>query len=131
HNSSSPMNTPLADPPPLWVICLCAEWCGLCRDYADVFRSVAARHPSMRFAWVDIEDQAELAGELDIDTFPTLLVSDTRGVLFQGELAPHAEMLSRLLQALALPDAAGRPHNATTSALTRALPGLPALWVMP
>ncbi len=30
---------------------------------------------AMRFAWVDIEDESELVGDLDIEDFPTLLLA--------------------------------------------------------
>ena len=44
----------------LLVACLCAQWCGVCRGYADVFAQVGARFPQARFMWVDVEDQSDL-----------------------------------------------------------------------
>ena len=85
---------------PLWVVCLCAEWCGACREYRPLFEQVAHAHPRLRFAWVDIEDHAELADAFDVETFPTLLVAGTSGTRFLGPLLPHAATLSRLLGAL-------------------------------
>ena len=41
------------------VICLCAEWCGTCRDYQPGFSVMAADFPGVRFAWLDIEEQAD------------------------------------------------------------------------
>lgn len=88
-------------PNPCWlVVCLCAEWCGTCRDYRQPFESVAAEHTGHAFAWIDIEDEAELAGEIDIETFPTLLVLSGPQVLFYGPVLPGAEALRRLLRAL-------------------------------
>lgn len=85
-----------------WVVCLCADWCGTCRDYRPVFDQVAAEHPGTSFIWLDIEDedQAALVGELDIETFPTLLIADGARLRFAGPLLPHAGTLSRLLGAL-------------------------------
>jgi len=83
-----------------WVACLCADWCGTCRDYRPVFDEVAAQHPGMPFLWLDIEDQAELVGELDVETFPTLLIADGAALRFAGPLLPHAGTLSRLLGSL-------------------------------
>jgi len=87
----------------LWVVCLCAEWCGACREYRPLFEQVARAHPGLRFAWVDIEDHADLADDFDVETFPTILVAGERGTQFLGPMLPHAETLARLLTAL--PDA--------------------------
>ncbi|MDM0012862.1 thioredoxin family protein [Variovorax sp. J22P168] len=84
----------------LWVACLCAEWCGACREYRPLFEQVARAHPQLRFAWVDIEDHAEIADDFDVETFPTLLIAGADGTRFLGPLLPHAETLSRLLDAL-------------------------------
>ena len=112
-----------------WVICLCADWCGLCRDYRQVLEQVAARYPGYRFAWLDIEDQADLVGDMDIETFPTLLVADEASVLFLGTLTPHADTLSRLLASLMDGSARRTAHSAITRKLLKALPDLPALWL--
>ena len=82
------------------VICLCAAWCGVCRDYRAVFDEVARAHPSLVFRWLDVEDEADLLGDLDIETFPTLLVSDGQTILHAGPLLPQAAHLQRLLRGL-------------------------------
>jgi len=84
----------------LWVVCLCAEWCGACREYRPLFEQVAREHPKFRFAWVDIEDHAEIADDFDVETFPTILIAGEAGTRFLGPLLPHAETLARLLDAL-------------------------------
>ena len=91
------------EPParPKWlVVCLCAEWCGTCREYRDPLKAVAADFPQHAFAWIDIEDEAELAGDVDIETFPTLLILEGPQVLFYGPVLPGEEGLRRLLRAL-------------------------------
>lgn len=83
-----------------WVFGLCADWCGVCRDWRAVFDQAAARHPQDRFIWIDIEDEDELVGDLDIETFPTLLVGAAGRVLFFGTILPSPELLTRLLASL-------------------------------
>jgi thiol-disulfide isomerase/thioredoxin len=104
------------------VVCLCAQWCGTCRDYRPLFEEVARAHPHLRFAWVDIEDDADVAGDFDIETFPTLLVADAEGTRFMGPLLPHAATLTRTLAALR----AARPSEADVAALLAALAAAPA-----
>ena len=51
-----------ASPAPTWtVVCLCAGWCGVCREYRAVFDALAAAHPQVRFDWVDVEDEEALS----------------------------------------------------------------------
>lgn len=112
-----------------WVICLCADWCGVCRDYKAVFNKVSAGHATSRFAWLDIEDDAHWVGEMDIETFPTLLVADSQGVFFLGPLTPHVVTVSRLLTSLQMADVKRQVHTAVTQKLLDALPTQPALWL--
>ncbi len=112
-----------------WVICLCADWCGLCRDYQAVFAQMAARYPAFRFAWLDIEDQADLVGDVDVETFPTLLMADAQGTRFFGPLTPQANILSRLLDSLARSSLQVAPHAPATRQLLLGLQDAPALWV--
>ena len=91
------------EPPaePRWlVVCLCAEWCGTCRDYRGPMREVATEFSAHAFAWIDIEDEVELSGDIDIETFPTLLVLEGDQVLFYGPMLPGADGLRRLLRVL-------------------------------
>lgn len=104
--------------PVLDVVCLCAQWCGTCRTYATVFEQCAAAMPRHRFRWVDIEDEADLVGEPDIDTFPTLLVIREGVALFAGPVLPRLHDIQRLLQSLEVADA---PADAGVSAELRAL----------
>lgn len=112
-----------------WVICLCADWCGLCRDYRSVFVDMAARYPQARFAWLDIEDQADLIGDVDVETFPTLLLADAQGTRFLGPLTPQAQTLSRLLDSLARGGLQATPHAPATQQLLQALQAAPQHWV--
>ena len=92
-----------------WAVCLCAAWCGTCGIYRPLFDELARAHPDVRFEWVDIEDESDIAGDLDVETFPTLLIADGERALFLGPLLPQAPVLARLLASLqaAAPGGAG------------------------
>lgn len=83
----------------LRVVCLCAAWCGVCRDYAAPFDEAgAAFGAAVAFTRLDIEDEAELLGNVDVENFPTLLIARGSQVLFFGTVTPHAQTLTRLVQ---------------------------------
>jgi thiol-disulfide isomerase/thioredoxin len=85
----------------LHVACLCAAWCRTCESYRDVFEAACAELPQagLHVHWIDIEDEADLIGDLDIETFPTLLIADDTAVRFAGPLTPQPETLRRVLKA--------------------------------
>jgi len=83
-----------------WVICLCAEWCGVCREWRDAFTQAAAAHPELRFAWVDVEDEADAMGDVDIETFPTVLIAREGRPLFYGPVLPSGTQFTRLIASL-------------------------------
>jgi len=89
-----------ADPDePLLVACLCAAWCGTCRDYRVVFDTLQAEFAGQtQFVWVDIEDDEAVLGNVDVDDFPTLLVAQGEQIRFFGPLLPHAQTARQLLQ---------------------------------
>lgn len=84
---------------PLEVVCLCAQWCGSCRTYQPLFEALEASFQgAARFTWVDIEDQSDALGDIDVENFPTLLIFQGARVLFFGPVMPHASTLSQLVQ---------------------------------
>lgn len=126
-------NSPAAPPSPApemtWVVCLCADWCGVCRDYQTVFVQMAQRHPACRFVWLDVEDQADLVGDIDVETFPTVLMADTQGLWFFGPLTPQASTLSRLLESLKSAGLQVMPQTAATRQLLHAVQAAPQHWI--
>lgn len=82
----------------LSLTCLCAAWCRTCDAYAPVLAEVAAE-AGVPVRWVDIEDEADLLGDLDVETFPTLLLQDGDAVRFFGPVTPQPDTLRRLLRA--------------------------------
>lgn len=112
---STPSSNPAARvPSSWWAVCLCAAWCGTCGVYRPLFDELARAYPDVRFEWVDIEDDSDIAGDLDVETFPTLLIADGERALFLGPLLPQAPVLARLLTSLqaAAPGGAGAGDEA-------------------
>lgn len=103
-----------------WVICLCAEWCGVCREWRDAFMQAAAAHPELRFAWVDIEDEADAMGDVDIETFPTVLIAREGQPLFYGPVLPSGTQFTRLIASL-------QEHSGATAVAREAAPLLERL----
>lgn len=109
-----------SDPAALHVACLCAAWCRTCDAYRPVFEqavaALRAEHPALHARWIDIEDDAELVGDFDVETFPTLVVADAERVRFAGPLTPQPETLLRVLHAtLANAAAPGQPDAAVNA----------------
>lgn len=90
-----------------WIVaCLCAAWCGTCGSYRAAFDALAARHPDKVFVWIDIEDQADVVGDLDVENFPTLLLQHGETVAFFGTVLPDPAVADRMVQAQQeIPDA--------------------------
>jgi thiol-disulfide isomerase/thioredoxin len=121
--------------PELLVACLCAQWCRTCDEYRDKLAQVrdalAAAHPqaAARFVWIDIEDEAELVGDLDIEDFPTVVLARGHEVVFAGPVLPHVQTLARLARGALegdLPRSAA-PWPPEVSALPARLAGRPGI----
>ena len=82
-----------------WIVaCLCAQWCGTCATYRATFEDLAARHPDKTFVWIDIEDHADVVGDLDVENFPTLLIQHHELVAFFGTMLPDGGLAHRMVQ---------------------------------
>ncbi|MET0518358.1 MAG: thioredoxin family protein [Burkholderiaceae bacterium] len=99
--------------PTIVVACLCADWCRVCDSYRETFAALRAQYqdrPVYRFLWVDIEDDAELLGDLEVETFPTLLIGAGERLRFVGPVPPQLAAAQRLLESASqAPVAAGNP----------------------
>ena len=60
--------------------------------------TLRAEFPALRFSWVDVEDQADVVDPVDINDFPTLLITRDQQPVFFGILRPQADALRRLIQ---------------------------------
>ena len=84
----------------LSVLCLCAGWCGVCRDYRATFDVAAGTFGGRaRFSWFDIEDDAALLDDVDVENFPTVLIARGTELRFCGPLLPHLSTLARTVEA--------------------------------
>ena len=86
--------------PPWRVACLCAAWCDTCNEYRPAFEALARANPNDAFAWIDIEDESDMLGDIDIENFPTILITRGPTPFFFGTTLPHVEQLQKLLNSV-------------------------------
>lgn len=104
------------------IYCLCAEWCGVCREWRAAFEALAAApQPGERFVWVDVDAHDAVLDAIEIETFPVLLVAHQGRAVFCGPVEPTPARVRRLLDGLARDPA--RPDRAAQAVL-QALGGL-------
>lgn len=80
------------------MVCLCAAWCGTCREYQPGFEALAQQYPQVGFKWVDVEDEHAGVEDWDVENFPTLLIQRNELVLFFGPMLPHLRILQQTLE---------------------------------
>lgn len=86
----------------LLVACLCANWCGTCRDYQPLFAQLTDTFPNVHFVWIDIEDEADLVDPVEVEDFPTILIASPHHAQFFGTVLPHIQTLQRLIESYQL-----------------------------
>ena len=79
------------------VVALCAAWCDTCTEFRAAFGRIAEARPETLFIWLDIEDDAELCGDLDVENFPTLAIYRGGAVLHYGVSLPLEGNVARLV----------------------------------
>ncbi|WP_370681946.1 thioredoxin family protein [Comamonas sp. GB3 AK4-5] len=114
-DAAAPSAAPEAGESAWWVVCLCAGWCGVCREYRSGFEALARRRPELRWHWLDVEDREDLVEDMDVETFPTLLIGQGAQAFFLGPLLPQHAVLERLVDSYidGAPAAALLPAEAT------------------
>lgn len=85
---------------------ICATWCATCREFLPQVQRLADANPHASFLALDVEADADLLGDIDVDDFPTLVVAHPRGVLYYGPTVPQVPVVQRLLDDLLGRDAA-------------------------
>ena len=101
------------------VVVLCAAWCDTCTEFRATLERIASARPDMLFVWLDIEDDASVCGDIDVDNFPTLAVYRGGALLHYGVSLPQEGTVARLV------DEVGARGGATSDApeAVLALPG--------
>jgi thioredoxin-like negative regulator of GroEL len=83
------------------LILFCAEWCGSCREFKKDFETLDA--DGLSKVWLDIEDQASLTDDIEIENLPTIFAISKDGLSFYfGEIPPKKLFLEKILNDLAL-----------------------------
>ena len=83
----------------LTIYCLCAAWCRTCDAYVEVFESLKQAWPrNVSWVWVDIEDHADLLDDVDVENFPSLLVTSGEYVYFFGPVLPQKAIATQLVE---------------------------------
>ncbi len=88
------------DPGGRLVVGLCAAWCNTCGDFRQTFDRLGRERPDTRFVWLDIEDDAERVGDVDVENFPTIAIYDDGRLLHFGVTLPQGGVVARLIDAL-------------------------------
>jgi thioredoxin len=87
------------DGQPFAVVDFWAPWCGPCRGFAPVFAAAAQRHPDLRFAKVNTEQEPEIAGHFQIRSIPMLMIFRDNIIVFAQAGALSAGALDEVLAA--------------------------------
>jgi thioredoxin reductase (NADPH) len=82
------------------VVGFCAAWCNTCGEFRAAFDAIAGSRPDAAFVWLDIEDDAERVGDIDVENFPTIAVYDGDRLLHFGVTLPHGGVVARLIDSL-------------------------------
>jgi thioredoxin reductase (NADPH) len=103
------------------VVALCAAWCDTCTEFRAAFERIAAARPDVLSIWLDIEDDAAICGEIDVENFPTLAIYRDGTLLHFGVSLPQEGTVARLIDAMAAGPAAAAAAPEAVVALPRRL----------
>ena len=85
----------------LVVVSLCASWCHTCAEFREAFERIASERTHAHFVWLDIEDDHDVCGDIDVESFPTLVVFRGDVPVHFGVSLPHEAPVARLIDRLA------------------------------
>jgi thioredoxin reductase (NADPH) len=85
----------------LVVVLFCAAWCDMCTEFRASFERLSAARPDAMFVWLDIEDDSEICGDVDVENFPTLAIFHGDRLLHFGVSLPQEGNVARLIEQFA------------------------------
>src|SRR5260221_9684691 len=83
------------------IVAVCAAWCDTCGQFRASFENIARARPTMLFIWLDIEDDADICGDIEVENFPTLAIYRAGKLLHFGVSLPHQGTVARLIDEMA------------------------------
>ncbi|AGF47083.1 Thiol-disulfide isomerase [Candidatus Kinetoplastibacterium desouzaii TCC079E] len=86
------------------IACLCAEWCGICREYKSKFHELSEKMTEHYFYWIDVEENIDLINDEDITDFPTILIQNRRKIFFLGPVNTNINRLIKIIGNINLND---------------------------
>jgi thioredoxin len=94
-----------------------AQWCGPCRAFGPVYGAAADANTDITFGKVDTDAEQQLAGAMNIQSIPTLMIfRDGIGVFSQAGALPRTALDDLIRQVRALDMDAVRTEVAKTGA---------------
>lgn len=114
-NEDAPRLASSLDEREFLIVGLCAAWCDTCVEFRSAFESLASTHANWAFVWLDVEDDAHLAGDIDIDDFPTLALFHRARLLHYGASLPQQGVVARLLSILHAESGTASAEEAVTA----------------
>ena len=103
------------------VVALCAAWCDTCTEFREAFERIATARPEALFVWLDIEDDAEICGDIDVENFPTLAIYRGGALLHYGVSLPQEGAVARLVDEIGASAEPMADAPVAVTALPRAL----------
>ena len=78
------------------ILVVCADWCSVCSGYKVTLNDLSG----FDINWIDINDFESLTDEIEVETFPTVIIFNGVDVLFLGAVEPNIKALTSLLSAV-------------------------------
>ena len=77
-----------------------AEWCGPCKRFGPIYDKTSNEYQDITFAKLDTEANKQLAGQLDIQSIPTLMAFREGVLVFNQAGALPAPALKEVVEAV-------------------------------